>query len=59
MEKNGFFKKHLLQQLKPPNEDIERLLGYVNNGVIQESQEKQNLHVTSSLTHPRICLYAK
>ncbi|CAF1541176.1 unnamed protein product [Adineta steineri] len=56
-ETNGLFTKHLLEHIKTPNKDVQKILANVTKGVIQESKSKQLPHVTSILTETDIFLY--
>ncbi|CAF1552706.1 unnamed protein product, partial [Adineta ricciae] len=56
-EENGLYTKHLLRRLQTPNKDIEILLRRVGKDVTTESNGQQIPHVTSALTHDRICLF--
>ncbi|CAF0919599.1 unnamed protein product [Adineta ricciae] len=56
-EVHGLFTKYLLEHLKTPNEDIEKLLRRVRNDVLKASREEQIPHVTSLLTYDHICLF--
>ncbi|CAF1273337.1 unnamed protein product [Adineta ricciae] len=56
-EAHGLFTKYLLEHLKTPNEDIEKLLRRVRNDMIEESNKEQIPYVTSLLTYDHICLF--
>ncbi|CAF1238453.1 unnamed protein product [Adineta ricciae] len=56
-EAHGLFTKYLLEHLKTPNEDVEKLLRRVRNDVLKASRDEQIPHVTSLLTYDHICLF--
>ncbi|CAF3891943.1 unnamed protein product [Rotaria sp. Silwood1] len=57
-QRNGLFTKHLLENIKKKNEDIQMILRDVTKGVINESNSTQIPFVSASLSERDIYLYS-